>query len=104
MLLTSDEWNSSIQLAKEMKRFPVLQLKHLENSEMKPNVKLVKGLMRQSSVQSLDSLKKDLIELAYADMRLAYRYYDYISINDVACGFGSSLLRGDYSHISSSMI
>lgn len=104
VLLTSDEWNSSIRLAKEMKRFPVLQLKHLENSELKPNVKLVKGLMRQSSIQSLDSLKKDLIELAYADMRLAYRYCSDCWFDNIACGFRSSLLHGDYSHINRDMI
>ena len=76
VLLTTTDWSDSVSLSKVMKHFPSLRLQVHSTGTTKESVLQSLHLMKESSYDNnLNIVLNDLIQLSYADIRTAYRYY-----------------------------
>ena len=76
ILLTTPDWLDSISLSKVMKHFPSLRLQVNSTGTTKESLLQSLHLMKESSSSNnLNTVLNDLIQLSYADIRIAYRYY-----------------------------
>lgn len=79
-----------------MKHFPEIKIHSNEEkgNVMNKPVNSIINFINQASLQPLDSIIEDFIELSYADMRFAYSFLFISSIYLIDYGIISSLLLG----------
>ena len=73
VLLRSLDPHSSFQLAPEMSRFPPIRVEAVGEGKTEDCVQSVLAMERTAMQMEVGSILEDLIELAYGDMRMAYK-------------------------------
>ena len=73
ILLRAQNPHSPLQLAPEMFRFPPIRVQPVEEGKTEECVQSALAMERSSAQMEVGDIAEDLIELAYADMRMAYR-------------------------------
>ena len=74
VLLTSEEWLWDIHLAEQMKHFPKIYLMKVKDDKTKKPLQEVIDMIKLASHVNMRDCLDDLIELGYADVRIAYRF------------------------------
>lgn len=74
VLLTSEEWLQEVRLANTMKHFPKIHFMKVEDDKTKQHLQEVIDMIKLASHVNMRDCLDDLIELGYADVRIAYRF------------------------------
>lgn len=71
--MSSTEWFDYISLSKEMKFFPSLRLQSISSGTTKDSLLQALAVIREANGNHLQTALEDLIQLGYADTRIAYQ-------------------------------
>ena len=94
LLITSFVKEEPMRLAEPMLQFPALPIGFDDLATPNPTLVEVISLVKQRNSMGIEEMKKNLIELAYGDIRLAFRYVCFTRFI-VVCGLICSRWHGN---------